>query len=144
MRRRREGSKKKKKRKRKEREEQSTARRESSEATEAEKAVTGDEERCPNSDQSQLKTRPGLAELRACGETKDVRDTSSCSSPTDSGIGSVGGAEPVAKELVDLETSVGCDKAVAKEVDAKKRKMHTCAQCGLAETVSKSFKRCQK
>lgn len=95
--------------------------------------------------------------------------SSSCLSPssiTDSGIGSVAGEEPVATDdqciitqadldidldpdTVTVEESAGIDVAkdvstVAKEVDAKKRKLHSCACCGCGETVPKSFKRCQK
>ena len=89
-------------------------------------------------------------------------DVSGCPSPTDSGIGSVGGAEPVAKEgdcitvvsSVDVElagTNNGAvaiekeDSSAGKEVDGRRKKqLHMCACCGSAETVAKSFKRCQK
>lgn len=102
--------------------------------------------------------------------------SSSCLSPssiTDSGIGSVAGEEPVARddqciitqadleidldpdtEIVEESAGINVDKdvstvakevsTVAKEVDAKKRKLHSCACCGCGETVPKSFKRCQK
>lgn len=96
-------------------------------------------------------------------------ESSSCLSPssvTDSGIGSVAGEEPVARddqclttqadldvcnETVEVESagindsSVAKDvSTVAKEMDPKKRRLHSCACCGCGETVPKSFKRCQK
>ena len=102
----------------------------------------------------------------------DCSGGSACSSPnstTDSGISSVGGVEPVAKEdnvisevdvlaVESLEVSnevgetsvtkevsfVANEESAAKEADARKRKLHLCACCGGAETVAKSFKRCQK
>lgn len=95
--------------------------------------------------------------------------SSSCLSPssiTDSGIGSVAGDEPVAKDDQCIVSQADCDldpvtveeelagidtssvakdvSTVAKEVDTKKRKLHSCACCGCGETVPKSFKRCQK
>lgn len=88
------------------------------------------------------------------GEMENGIDvSSSCSSPsstTDSGIGSVVGEEPVAREDQCI-TRVGSNGAaesnessVAKEGDTRKRKLHFCACCGSGETIPKSFKRCQK
>jgi hypothetical protein len=92
----------------------------------------------------------------------DGSDASACPSPTDSGISSVGGAEPVAKEgdfiavvsKVDVESTGTSNGAVAmekedssssKDADGRRRKqLHVCACCEAAETVAKSFKRCQK
>lgn len=93
--------------------------------------------------------------------------SSSCLSPssvTDSGIGSVAEEEPVARddqciitqadldldpdtEIIEESAEIDVAKDVStvpKEVDAKKRKLHSCACCGCGETVPKSFKRCQK
>ena len=107
----------------------------------------------------------GSTECKGGGKNGVANDSdlSCCPSPTDSGISSVGGAEPVAKEAdciavvssVDVEstgTSNGTvvatekeDSSSSKEADGRRKKqLHVCAYCGSGETVAKSFKRCQK
>ena len=107
---------------------------------------------------------------REHANTENDSDISYCSSPnsTTESISSVGGAEPVSTEdgaSVDKDTMISKEdavakksdivnkeatvekeeSAVAKEVDVRKKKrVHTCAFCGLGETMTKSFKRCQK
>ena len=110
---------------------------------------------------------------REHANTENDSDISYCSSPnsTTESISSVGGAEPVSTEMSKDDSSVDKDtmiskedavtkksdivnkeatvekeeSAVAKEVDVRKKKrVHTCAFCGLGETMTKSYKRCQK
>ena len=108
-------------------------------------------------DKSSTKSQPRHMDGAVCRneDAKTGGDMSACPSPTDSGISSIGGVETVVKEFIELDfgggvsdqTPVAVAKevmSIVKEVDTRKRKLHVCAYCGLAETVAKSFKRCQK
>ena len=78
-------------------------------------------------------------------ERKKAEADSLCSSPNstaDSGIGS--GAEHVATDTLARQTTDSSGGVCEKSDASRRRRLHTCACCGAAERVAKTFKRCQK
>ena len=89
---------------------------------------------------------PEVAEREKVESEGAASGGSSPSSAADSGIGS--GVEHVAVETparqAGIDKSGGDTPPVVGERETRRRKLHTCACCGVGETTAKTFKRCQK
>lgn len=90
-----------------------------------------------------------MAVIGVIGNCSDGNDDESiCSSPlsvADSGISSIGSTEVATRDVLSSTDVDLTNYDQVKENDGKKRKqLHHCACCGSAETVAKTFKRCQK